>query len=330
MDLHHLRYFVAVAERLHFAEAAESVHVSQPGLSQQIKALEEEVGVLLLDRTKRTVTLTEAGKYFLEEAKLSLEHAERAIAVARKVSRGELGDVRIGHVHSIPFSGLLTKLTSAFHRYAPDIRLDFVEGDAVDLVASVLERKLDLAFIRLPHEDVPSEIAIKTIFQEKILVALREDHQLAKMKKIRCADLGGERFIAYSRKDGKSSPLDYQRKAIAEKGGFRSEVSQKAQSLTTIIGLVAAGSGVAIVPESLHYMSVPSVVFRPLADLELVSELAVAYRRDERSPAVNRFLVDSSKADPDQKEQPATKLAGRDRLTGTALRQPELETPVKG
>jgi DNA-binding transcriptional LysR family regulator len=144
MDLHHLRYFVAVAERLHFGEAAEFVRVSQPGLSQQIKALEEEVGVLLLDRTRRSATLTEAGKCFLEEAKLSLEHVERATAVARKVSRGELGKVRIGHVHSFPFSGLLTKLTSAFHRSAPDIRLEFAEGDAFDLVVSILERELDL------------------------------------------------------------------------------------------------------------------------------------------------------------------------------------------
>jgi hypothetical protein len=115
------------------------VHVSQLGLSQQIKALEEELGVLLLDRTKRSVTLTEAGKYFLEEAKRSLEHAERAKAVARKVSRGELGTVRIGHVPSIPFGGLLTKLTSAFHRYAPDIHLEFVEGDPVDLLAGIME-----------------------------------------------------------------------------------------------------------------------------------------------------------------------------------------------
>jgi len=134
LDLHHLRYFVAVAERLHFAEAAEFVHVSQPGLSQQIKALEEELDVLLLDRTKRKVTLTEAGKYFLEEAKLTLEHAECAVAAARKVSRGELGTVRIGHGPSIPFNGLLTKLTSAFRRYAPDIHLEFVEGDPVDLL----------------------------------------------------------------------------------------------------------------------------------------------------------------------------------------------------
>jgi DNA-binding transcriptional LysR family regulator len=212
VDLRHLRYFVAVAERLHFSAAAEFVHVSQPGLSQQIKALEEEVGVLLLDRTKRTVTLIEAGKYFLEEAKLTLEHAERAIAVARKVSRGELGTVRIGHVHSIPFSGILTKLTSAFGRYGPDIHLEFVEGDPVDLLASIMERDLDLGFIRLPHENVPPEIAIRTVFQEKVLLALRDDHRLAKKKEIRCADLSGQNFISYYRKDGKS-PLDGHRKA---------------------------------------------------------------------------------------------------------------------
>ena len=296
MDLHHLRYFVAVAERLHFGEAAELVHVSQPGLSQQIKALEEELGVLLLDRTKRTVTLTEAGKYFLEEAKLTLQHAERAIAVARKASRGKLGTVRIGHVPSIPFSGLLTKLTSAFHRYAPDIHLEFVEGDPVDLMASIMARDLDLGFIRLPYEGLPPEVAIKTIFQEKILLALREDHWLAKKKQILCTDLAGERWILYYRRDGKS-PLDRQQKAIAKKGAFRLEALEKAQGFVTIIGLVAAGSGVALVPESFHYVNVPSVIFRPLGDLDLVSELAVAYRVDERSPAVRWFLADLSTGD---------------------------------
>jgi DNA-binding transcriptional LysR family regulator len=314
MDLHHLRYFVAVAERLNFGEAAEFVHVSQPGLSQQIKALEEEVGVLLLDRTKRSVTLTEAGKYFLAEAKLSLEHAERAIAVARKVSRGKLGKVRIGHVQSIPFSGLLTRLTSVFHRYVPDIHLEFVEGDPVDLLARILEGELDLGFIRLPHEGVPSEIAVRTILQEKVVVALREDHWLAKKKKIRCADLAGERFIRYYRKDGKS-PLDEHQKAIAEKGGFRLQVSQEVQSVPTIIGLVAAGSGVAVVAESFRHINVPSVVFLPLVDLGLVSEIGVAYRRDERSPAVSWFLADLGTG------QENVNATTRARLS--ALRRPE-------
>jgi DNA-binding transcriptional LysR family regulator len=290
MDLRQMRYFVAVAERLHFAEAAELVHVSQPRLSQQIKLLEQELGVLLLDRTKRTVILTEAGKYFLEEAKLSIEHAARAKAVARKVSRGKLGQVRIGHIHSIPFSGILTKVTSAFSRYAPDVHLDLLDGDPVDLIAGIKEQELDLAFIRLPREGIPPEVTISTIYQEKSVLALRDDHWLAQKVRIQCVDLRSEQFIAYQSRDGQS-PLDGHRTAIAEKGGFRPNVSQRAPSITMVVALVAAGSGIAIVPESLHYMNVPSVVFRPLADIDLVSEVAVAYRRDVRSAVVCRFLA---------------------------------------
>jgi DNA-binding transcriptional LysR family regulator len=289
MDLHQLRYFVAVAERLHFAQAAELVHVSQPGLSQQIKALEEEVGVLLLERTKRTVALTEAGKYFLEEAKLTLEHAERAKIVAQKVARGKLGSVRIGYVHSVPFSGLLAKLTTVFRQCASEVHLDFEEVDSVEQITRIVEGDLDLGFVRLPLENVPEEVAMKVVMREKLLVAVHKDHALAKKNRISCAALRHEELVLYSRADGKSA-LDEHIRAIAEKGGFNPEVAQRAHKLTAIIGLVAGGSGVAIVPESLRYMHVPLVVFRPLADIQRVSELAVAYRRDEHSPAASFFL----------------------------------------
>jgi DNA-binding transcriptional LysR family regulator len=290
MDLHHLRYFVAVAERLHFAEAAEFVHVSQPGLSQQIKALEEEVGVLLLKRTKRTVALTEAGKYFLEEAKLTLEHAERAKIVAQKVARGKLGTIRIGYVHSVPFSGLLAKLASVFRKCAAGIHLEFAEVDACSQIIRIVEGELDLGFIRLPLENVPPGIALKTVMVEKMLVALNKEHVLARKRRVAAADLRNEQLVLYSTPDGKSA-LDEHVQAIAEKGGFDPNVAQKAEKLTAIVGLVAGGSGIAIVPESLRYMHVPSVVFRPLADIDRVSELALAYRRDERSPAVSLFLA---------------------------------------
>ncbi|HEX3444678.1 MAG TPA: LysR substrate-binding domain-containing protein [Chthoniobacterales bacterium] len=290
MDLHQLRYFVAVAERLHFAEAAESVHVSQPGLSQQIKALEEEVGVLLLERTKRTVALTEAGKYFLEEAKLTLEHAERAKVMAQQVARGKLGTVRIGYVPSVPFSGLLANLASVFRKCAAGVHLEFAEGESSDQMRRLVEGEIDLGFIRLPLADIPPEIVITTVMEEKILVAMHKDHPLARKKKIRCAELKNERLVLYSRPDGKSS-LDDQVNAIAQKGGFDLQVTQTAERLTAVIGLVAGASGIAIVPESLHYMHVPSVVFRPLADIQLLSELAVACRRDEHSPAVNSVLT---------------------------------------
>jgi DNA-binding transcriptional LysR family regulator len=290
MDLHKLRYFVALAERLHFSEAAELVHVSQPGLSQQIKALEEEVGVLLLDRTKRTVALTEAGKYFLEEARLTLEHAERAKVVAQKVARGTLGTVRIGYVHSVPFSGLLANLASLFPSCATGVHLEFAEGDSTNQMSRLVEGELDLGFVRLPPALVPPEIVITTVMVEKILVALNKDHALAKRKKILCAELKNEQLVLYSRPDGKST-LDDHVKAIAKQGGFDLHVAQTAEKLSAIIGLVAGGSGISIVPESLRYMRVPSVVFRPLADVQLVSELAVAHRRDQRSPAVIFLLT---------------------------------------
>src|SRR5258707_9922069 len=197
MDLHHLRYFVAVAERLHFAEAAEFVHVSQPGLSQQIKALEEEVGVLLLKRTKRTVALTEAGKYFLEEAKLTLEHAERAKIVAQKVARGKLGTIRIGYVHSVPFSGLLAKLAAVFRKCAAGIHLEFAEEDACSQMARIVEGELDLGFIRLPLENVPPGIAVKTVMVEKMLLALNKDHVLARKRRAGAAALKKIKNVAF-------------------------------------------------------------------------------------------------------------------------------------
>jgi DNA-binding transcriptional LysR family regulator len=287
MDLHQLRYFVAVAERLHFAEAAEFVHVSQPGLSQQIKALEEEVGVLLLERTKRSVALTEAGKHFLEEAKLTLEHAERAKIVAQQVARGELGTVRIGHVHSVPFSGLL-----AVGQTCPNgVHLEFAEVEASDQLHRIVEGELDLGFVRLPLENIPPEVDVKTVMREKLLVALNQEHPLAKNKKILCAALKNEQMVVAVRPDGKPF-LEGHIKAIAEKGGFDLVNSaQKARTYSAVIALVAGGSGIAIAPESLRHMHVPSVVFRPLADIERISELAVAYRRDERSPAVNSLLA---------------------------------------
>jgi DNA-binding transcriptional LysR family regulator len=252
--------------------------------------LEEELGVLLLERTKRTVALTEAGKFFLEEAKLTLEHAQRAKVVAQKVARGKLGTVRIGYVHSVPFSGLLANLASVFRTCATGVHLEFVEGDSSDQMSRLVEGGLDLGFIRLPLEDVPPEIIVTTVMQEKILVALNKDHGLAKKKKIPCAELKNEQLVLYSRPDGKSA-LDEHVKAIAQKGGFDLQVGQTAEKLTAIIGLVAGGSGIAIVPESLRYMHVPSVVFRPLADIQRLSELAVAYRRDEHSPAINFLLT---------------------------------------
>jgi DNA-binding transcriptional LysR family regulator len=179
-------------------------YVSQPGLSQQIKALEEEVGALLLERTKRTVALTEAGKYFLEEAKLTLEHAERAKAGAQQVAGGKLGTVRIGYVHSVAFSGQLAELASLFRSWSAGIHLEFGESWGSDQMSRLVKGELDLGFIRLPLEGVPPEIAITTLMQQKILVALNKHRALAKKKRTLCAELKNEQLVLFLRPDGKS------------------------------------------------------------------------------------------------------------------------------
>jgi DNA-binding transcriptional LysR family regulator len=201
-----------------------------------------------------------------------------------------LGTVRIGYLHSVPFSGQLANLASLFRRWAVGIRLEFAEGGSSDQMSRLVEGELDLAFIRLPLDGVPPEILTATVMEQKILLALNKDHALAKKKKIRCAELKNEPLVLLSGPDAKSA-LDDHVKAIAKKGGFGLRVAQTAEKLSVVIGLVAGGSGIAIVPESLRYMHVPSVVFRPLADIQRVSELAVAYRRDESSPAVNIVLT---------------------------------------
>jgi DNA-binding transcriptional LysR family regulator len=168
--------------------------------------------------------------------------------------------------------------------------LKFAEGNSSDQMSRLVEGELDLGFVRLPLKEVPPEIVITTVMEQKILVALNKDHALAKKKKILCGELKNEKLVLLSGPDAKSA-LDNHVKAIANKGGFDLQVAQTAEKLSVIIGLVAGGSGIAMVPESLRYMHVPSVVFRPLADIQRVSELAVAYRRDERSQAVNLVLT---------------------------------------
>src|ERR1700739_1420138 len=151
MELRHVRCFVALAEHLHFVHAAELLHMTQPALSQQIKALEDELGVKLFDRRKREVLLTEAGSYFLQEALLTLKHAERAQEIAKRVARGQLGSLRIGYSLSVPFTGILSRVASEFRQHAPGLQLlleEMLGSEQIRIAAGTL----DAGIIRLPLE----------------------------------------------------------------------------------------------------------------------------------------------------------------------------------
>jgi len=288
MELRQLRCFVALAEHLHFAHAAELLHITQPGLSQQIRALEDELGARLFDRSKRKVLLTEAGSYFLQEAQLTLKHVERAQAVAKRVARGQLGSLRIGYVSSVPFTGILSQIVSEFRQHAPGLQLLLEEMFGPEQLIKIAAGTLDTGVIRLPIEHELPHLETKVLMKEKMLIAIREDHPLAKLEEIPVADLQNESFIVW--KGIQPNTLNGHLVALARQGNFALRIGQTAPTPAAMIALVAGGAGVAFVPESLQNMNLLSVCFRPLADLERVSEIAVCYRADETSLAVWKFL----------------------------------------
>jgi DNA-binding transcriptional LysR family regulator len=288
MELRHIRYFIALAEQLHFARTAELLHMTQPALSHQIKALEDELGVRLFNRTKREVTLTEPGAYFLAEAQLTLKQAERARAVAQRVARGQLGIVRIGYVPSLPFSGILSQIASEFRQNATEIQFVLEEMFAQEQLIKIAAGKLDVGILRLPVEHPLPHLETKVLIKERMVIAIREDHPVARMKEISIADLRNEAFIVW--RGEQAITMHEHVLALVQEGGFPLRVGQSAPSLTTMIALVAGGAGIAYVPESLGNMNVPLVCFRPLVDLERVSEIAVCYRSDETSLAAWKLL----------------------------------------
>lgn len=288
MELRQLRYFVTLTEQLHFARAAELLHLTQPALSQQIKALEDDLDVRLFDRTKRKVTLTEAGSYFLLEAQLTLNQAEKAQAVAKRVARGELGSLRVGYVPSAVFTGILSQIASEFRQHAPEIQMLLEEMLGPEQLIKIAAGTLDAGIIRLPIEHELPHLETKVLIKERMVIAIREDHPLARLKQISVADLRNENFIVW--KGMQPMPINGHLVALAEKGDFPIRIGQNAPSLAAVIALVAGGAGIALVPDSLQNINLPSVCFRPLADLERISEVAVCYRSDETSLAVWKLL----------------------------------------
>jgi DNA-binding transcriptional LysR family regulator len=218
MELRHLRYFVALAEELHFARAAELLHMTQPALSHQIRALEDDLGVRLFNRTKREVTLTEPGAYFLAEAQLTLKQAERARAVAQRVARGELGIVQIGYVPSLPFSGILSQIASEFRQNATEIQFVLEEMFAQEQLIKIAAGKLDVGILRLPVEHPLPHLETKVLIKEKMVIAIREDHPVAQVKEISVADLRNEAFIVW--RGEQAITMHEHLLALVQQGGF--------------------------------------------------------------------------------------------------------------
>jgi DNA-binding transcriptional LysR family regulator len=290
IELRHLRYFIAVADELHFSRAAERLGMSQPPLSQQIRQLEEAVGARLLLRTNRRVAPSEAGKLFLVEAREILARVDRAIELAQRAQRGESGELHIGFTRSTPLSEHIPRAIFAFPQQLPFVQLLLEEMNTLQQIDALLERRLQLGIVRATR--LPDALESKRLFRDPLVAVLRSDHPLlagrTSRRRLKTEALAPEPFVLFARSAG-AGVLDHVL-ALCRHAGFAPRVAQEAREASTIVGLVAAGLGVSILPASCEHIRVDNVSYVPLADPAAMSEIHVVRRRDDRSPLVAQFI----------------------------------------
>ncbi|WP_110206769.1 LysR substrate-binding domain-containing protein [Nocardioides daejeonensis] len=290
MELRHLRYFVAVAEELHFGRAAERLHMAQPPLSQQIKQLEAELGFALFERTTRQVALTPAGERYLERTRAVLLAVDQAGAEAKRVSTGEVGRVALGFIGSATYS-LLPELARGLRDSFADIEFDF-KGEMLtpDQEAALRDGSIDVAILRTPVTDGALEVEV--VRRESLVVALPVGHRLAEQESVRVKELKGEPFISYPSEH--RSVLHDAVQALCRRAGFRPRKVAQVAETSTMVVFVAAGLGVAVLPESVTALSLPGVAFRPVADRVTV-DLAIGWHPERLTPAAE-LVVDHLRA----------------------------------
>jgi DNA-binding transcriptional LysR family regulator len=288
MELRHLKCLAVLAEELHFTKAAERLGIAQPALTQQIQALERDLGVRLFQRTKRSVHLTEAGRLTLDEALRTLQQAERTRLIANQAGRGEKGLIEIGYVGSAAFSGVLARTISAYRKTNPNVELRLDELSIQQLLSDLSSNRLDAAFLRLPVKPWPAGLASAAILSEPIVVAVPAMHALAKKRAISIASLADEAFIAMRHMEGVG--FHAQVEEICRRHQFVPRIMQRAQQFGAIASLVGAGLGVALVPASIRNLHLFNVTLRPLADVKEATTLAIVFRKSEQAPAVLSFI----------------------------------------
>ena len=303
MELRHLRYFVAVAEELSFTRAAERLHIGQPPLSQQIQALEAEVGARLLDRSKRWVRLTEPGKLFLADARRVLALSEQAVDTARRAQRGEAGELRIGFTYSTPFTPLFATVINRYRQRYPGVALTLHEMATLRQIDAIAAREMDLGFVRPPEVALPAGVRLTTLRKDPLLLVLPAAHALAQRRKVAVRDLQGVPLVMYPQDAGTGiHPQIYR---LCRAAGFEPQVAMEAGEASTIIGLVAAGCGISVLPSPFDSIRMEGVCYRPLADRAAYTRLQLAQRVEEASPPAQAFIALAREAAAETRGTPA-------------------------
>ncbi|MFW6719810.1 LysR family transcriptional regulator [Streptomyces sp. MAR4 CNY-716] len=288
MELRHLRCAVAVADELHFGRAARALGMAQPPLSQQIKSLETELGVRLFERSSRRVALTAAGEAFVAEARAALAAAERSRLAAQAAGRGDTGRLAVGLVGSAAIAALPT-LVRAFRGRYPEVELTLRELPTAAQAARLLTGELDAGLLRPPLAgQAAHRLDVLALSSEPLVAVLPAGHRLAGRARIPISELAAERFVLFPRPAGPG--LYDQIIGLCEYGGFEPVLAQVAVQMQTIVGIVASGLGVSLVPSSVAKQTRDDVAFVPVSPRTVTSALALAWRHDDPSAIVANLV----------------------------------------
>jgi len=285
IEIRRLRYFIALAEELHFGRAAQRLNISQPPLSEQIRKLEEELGVRLFERTSRNVLLTEAGRIFLAGTYRALEEVERAATAASQAQRGMAGHLKAGYLASAGVT-FLPSLLRHLRTVIPGLQFEFRQFSSSAALEALARRSLDVALVRTAFGN--EAFASRVIHEDRLILALPYDHPLAREPELRLAQLHDEMFVLYPPNEGRVAYDVVQRACI--QAGFVPRAVEFVEDVYGMLGLVAAGLGLAVVPGSIGGLRVAGVVFRELPDTSEKFALSLVWRKADETPLIERVV----------------------------------------
>jgi DNA-binding transcriptional LysR family regulator len=288
MELRHLRYFVVVGEEQHYGRASRRLRVAQPALSRQIQDLEEEVGFKLFDRLPRGVKLSVAGKLFLEDARRILQAVSEATARAAHVARGQSGTLRVGFTENASWHGVVPDSFRLFREQQPDAELQLQPAASLEQLDAIRSGRLDAGFANFMPK-VDPELDQLAVAVHHLELAVPKRHPLTKLKKLRLRELTDALFIWFPRR---ASPAFYDRLMHeCYRGGLKSpRIVQEGLNEATILSLVSTGLGVGWVLGSARWRCPETVAILPVVDLNVPLRLTLAWRRDNTSPLLARFI----------------------------------------
>lgn len=292
IELRHLRYFLAVADTLHFGQAAERLGMSQPPLSQQIRQLEQLLGAPLFVRSHRRVHLTEAGALLQVKARAILQQVDVAVDEVQRVQRGEQGELHIGLTRATPLVPQIPRAIFGYRERFPQVRLQLREMNTLQQIDALLENRLDVGIIR--KRVLPAELVARSLFTDPLALVLHRDHPALRGRDpattvLPLKHFAHEPFVGFHRSVG--AGIHDQMIALCAAAGFTPRIVQEAGEASTLISLAAAGLGAAILPSSCDHIQIEGACFVALGDRGAHSEVQLVWRREGITPLIRNFTA---------------------------------------